>query len=178
VFNAVRLKHLEIVKAKQRFVEELKSSGLQYLIISPNGFFSDMTELFRMAQKGRVWLFGDGHYQANPIHGEDLARFCVSKMDQNNAEIEVGGPEVLTHQQMANLAFETLGKEAKIVYVPGWLRKFSLKALRKLLPVRVYGPLEFFMTVLAMNMVAPTFGHLTLRQYFEGLARQQESTLS
>ena len=37
VFNSAKLRHLEIVKAKERFVGELKASGLDYLIISPNG---------------------------------------------------------------------------------------------------------------------------------------------
>ena len=178
VFNASKLKHLEIVKAKERFVEELKASGLEFVIINPNGFFSDMTEFFKMAAKGRVWLFGDGQCQANPIHGEDLARFCVSQLDRCNTEIEIGGPEVLTHQEVAKLAFESLGKEAKISYVPDGLRRFGIKALRTLFPIRVYGPLEFFMTVLAIDMVAPSYGRLTIRQYFEGLAKQRESSQS
>jgi uncharacterized protein YbjT (DUF2867 family) len=172
VFNSAKLRHLEIVKAKARFTGELKASGLDYLIISPNGFFSDMGELFKMARKGRVWLFGHGSYRGNPIHGADLARFCFSQVNKSNAEIEVGGPEVLTQAELAKIAFEVLGKEARISYAPDWLRRVIIKALRTLTPARVYGPLEFLMTVMAMDMVAPKYGQLTIRQYFEELANQ------
>jgi len=34
---------------------------------------------------------------------------------------------------------------------------------------KVYGPIEFFMTVMAMNMVAPEYGKHTLREYFTNL---------
>ena len=172
VFNSAKLRHLEIVKAKERFVGELKASGLDYLIISPNGFFSDMGEIFKMARKGRVWLFGDGSYRGNPIHGADLARFCLSQVHKPNAEIEVGGPEVLTHAELAKIAFVVLGKEARIFYIPDWPRRVIIKALRVLTPVRVYGPVEFSMTVMAMDMIAPKYGKLTIRQYFEELANQ------
>ena len=73
VLNADKLKHLEIVKAKEKFVDELKAANIPYVIIRPNGFFSDIKEVYKMAKKGRIYLFGDGNYRANPIHGMDLA---------------------------------------------------------------------------------------------------------
>ena len=76
--NADKLTHLKMCKAKERFVEALKHSSLDYCIIRPNGFFSDMAEFMKMAKKGKVELFGDGHYKMNPIHGEDLAAVCVN----------------------------------------------------------------------------------------------------
>jgi uncharacterized protein YbjT (DUF2867 family) len=84
VLNADKLKHLEIIKAKEKFAEELKLSNIEHIIIRPNGFFSDITEVFKMAQKGRVYLFGDGEYRGNPIHGADLAEACVNIMDKVN----------------------------------------------------------------------------------------------
>jgi uncharacterized protein YbjT (DUF2867 family) len=45
-FIVKELKSLEIVKAKERFAQELKEAGIEYIIIRPNGFFSDMTEFF------------------------------------------------------------------------------------------------------------------------------------
>jgi len=33
----------------------------------------------------------------------------------------------------------------------------------------VYGPIEFFLTVTAMDMVAPEYGKNTLREYFTNL---------
>ena len=66
VLNGDKLRHLKICDAKERFVEQLKDSGLEYCVIRPNGFFSDMGEFYNMAQKGSVYLFGNGE-QKKPI---------------------------------------------------------------------------------------------------------------
>ena len=54
-----------------------------------------------MAQKGKVYLFGDGNFRGNPMHGRDLAGFIVEKMDCMETELEVGGPDLLTQNQIA-----------------------------------------------------------------------------
>ena len=169
VLNADKLKHLEIIKAKEKFAEELKLSDIEHIIIRPNGFFSDIAEVFKMAQKGRVYLFGDGEYRGNPIHGADLAEACVNLMDKVNTEIDIGGPEILTHNEIAEQAFEILGKDIKITYVPIWVKNLILKSIRAVASVKTYGPLEFFMTVLVMDMIAPEYGSHTIKQYFKEL---------
>ena len=166
VLNAHKLKHLEIVKAKETFVEELKYANMKYIIVRPNGFFSDMTEVFNMARRGRVYLFGNGKYRGNPIHGEDLAEACVNHLDHINTEVDIGGPEVLTHNDIAAQAFEVLGKEKRITYVPIWLKNLILRLIRTVTSVKTYGPLEFFMTVMVMDMIAPTYGKHTIKEYF------------
>jgi uncharacterized protein YbjT (DUF2867 family) len=169
VLNADKLKHLEIVKAKEKFVDELKAANIPYVIIRPNGFFSDIKEVYEMAKKGRIYLFGDGNYRANPIHGMDLAHACVENLQLNNSELDIGGPEVLSQNEIASQAFEALSKEKKITYIPPWLKSLVLKLIRGVTSVKTYGPIEFFMTVLVMDMVAPTYGERTLKQYFIGL---------
>lgn len=166
VLNGERLKHLKICEAKERFVGELKKSGMAYSIIRPNGFFSDMAEFYNMAKKGRIYLFGDGEFKANPIHGQDLAAVCVDAILKPETEIRVGGPEVLTQNEIALLAFEVLGATPRISRIPNWLRGFILKMVRLLSGSKAYGPIEFFMTVMAMDMVAPIYGEHTLKQYF------------
>jgi len=58
VFDGPNLPHLVIVKAHEDFVDELKASGMNYAVIRPTGYFSDMGQFFDMARKGRVYLFG------------------------------------------------------------------------------------------------------------------------
>ena len=70
-------RHLDIVDAHEEFVEELKASGIDYTVIRPTGYFSDMGEFFEMAKKGRVYLIGNGTNRVNPIHGADLAAACA-----------------------------------------------------------------------------------------------------
>lgn len=169
VLNGENLRQLKICDAKELFVEQLIKSGLEYCIIRPNGFFSDMTEFFTMAKKGRVYLFGDGELKTNPIHGEDLAAVCVEAIDKPDQEIKVGGPETLTHNEIATLAFEVLRIKPKITHIPNWVRVAILKLVRFFSGSKVYGPIEFFMTVMAIDMVAPEFGKHTLKEHFTNL---------
>jgi len=165
--NADKLTHLKMCNAKEKFVEELQNSGMDHCIIRPNGFFSDMSEFLKMAKKGTVNLFGDGNFKMNPIHGADLAKVCVGAIVSEEKEIEVGGPEVLTHNEIAEMAFNVLNKKPKIKYMPEWMRKAILGLTRTFTSSKTYGPMEFFFTVLAMDMIAPKYGTHTLRSFFE-----------
>ena len=167
-FNADKLTHLKMGYAKEKFVQEVENSGLEYCIIRPNGFFSDMEEFLKMAKKGKAELFGDGSFKMNPIHGKDLAEVCVAAIDSKDKTIEVGGPEIYTHNEIVNMAFGVLDKEPKISYMPEWMRKTILWLARTFSSSKTYGPMEFFFTVLAMDMVAPCYGKHTLPDYFEG----------
>ena len=169
VLNGEKHRDLKICDAKERFVDELKASGLDYCIIRPNGFFSDMADVFKMAKKGRVYLFGKGLLKANPIHGKDLATVCVDAMHTLGKEVLVGGPETFTHKEIALTAFDVLECEPRISYVPEWLRTSILKLLRVFTGSKIYGPIEFFVTVMAIDMVAPEYGKLTLKAYFTAL---------
>jgi uncharacterized protein YbjT (DUF2867 family) len=171
VLNGENLRHLKICDAKEMFVEQLKESGLNYCIIRPNGFFSDMTEFYTMAKKGRVYLFGNGELKANPIHGEDLATVCVDAVEKPDKEIKIGGPETLSHNEIAMTAFEVLGTEPKITHIPNLVRNVILKLVRTFTGSKIYGPIEFFLTVMAMDMVAPAYGKYTLKEYFTNLKK-------
>jgi len=174
--NADKLKHLSICRAKELFVEKLESSGLDFCVVRPNGFFSDMAEFFNMAQRGRVYLFGRGRFRTNPIHGTDLAAVCTGAIDINDREIAVGGPETLTHEELAKIAFNSLKKTPKITYIPDWLRIITLRSLRSFTKQTFHGPIEFFLTVMAMDMIAPHYGSRTLKEFFNGLGRQEAKT--
>jgi len=170
VFNSNKLRHLEIVKAKERFAQDLKKADIEHIIIRPNGFFSDMTEFFNMANRGRIYLFGNGEFRCNPIHGADLAEACVKWLDTNGGEFNIGGPEILTQNEIASQAFDVLEKMPKITYIPLMVRNLIVKFARIFTSGNRYGPIEFFMTVLAMDMVAPTYGQHTIKQYFKEIS--------
>ena len=171
--NADKLKHLSMCRAKELFVKKLTSSGMDYCVIRPNGFFSDMAEFHTMAQRGRAYLFGRGEFRSNPIHGADLASVCVDTINLPDQELEVGGPETLSHQEIARYAFESLEKPLKISYIPEWLRKFVLLVLQKTTKQTFHGPVEFFLTVMAMDMIAPEYGSHTLKKFFSDLREQE-----
>lgn len=171
VLNGEALRHLKICEAKERFVDALKQSGMTYCIIRPNGFFSDMTAYYQMAERGRAYVFGDGNARANPIHGRDLAAVCVDAIDKPDPEIRVGGPQTLTQNEIAETAFQVLGARPKIVRIPDWIRSLSLGLVRTFTGPRTYGPIEFFLTVMAIDMMAPEHGNYTLKRFFTDLKK-------
>ena len=133
---------------------------------------NDMSDYYQMARSGRVYLFGGGRRRTNPIDGADLAKFCLDAIDRPEKEIEVGGPETLTHRDIALTAFEVLGKNPRLIYIPEWARRLVLRALQTFTTSTFHGPLEFFMTVMAMDMIAPESGTKTLREHFTMLHGQ------
>ncbi len=167
VLNAHLMKDLKMIQAKELFVEKLKASGMDYMVIRPTGFFSDMLEFLKMAKKGRVSLLGNGENRINPIHGADLAEVCVNAIDKSDKEINAGGPITYTYKQIAELAFNVINKEANISTVPTWITRLILPLMRTFTSSKTNGPVEFIMTVLTMDVIAPSYGNEKLKDFYE-----------
>ena len=116
--NGNKYRHLKIFEAKEKFVDYLKISGLDYAIIRPNGFFSDMKDFLNMAKSGKIYLFGNGEQKFNPIHGEDLAVICLQAIKSSSNEIIVGGPDILTLNEIGEMALDAHQKPIKIIHLP------------------------------------------------------------
>jgi uncharacterized protein YbjT (DUF2867 family) len=171
VFNGPNLLHLEIVKAHEDFVDVLKASGIDYAVLRPTGYFSDMTEFLRMASKGRVYLIGRGDNRVNPIHGADLAVSCADAVTGERKEIDVGGPEILTYREIAELAFRSLGTRPRITSVPVWMMKLTIAATRTF--SKHQGELlAFFTTAMTSDVVAPAVGTHQLEDHFKSLSSE------
>ncbi|MEC3863166.1 SDR family oxidoreductase [Mesobacterium sp. TK19101] len=171
VLNADQMRHVPLVAAKADFVDLLRASPVAATVIAPTGYFSDMGDFLAMAQSGRAWLFGAGDRSINPIHGADLA---VATADATTAGIEwldVGGPEVFTHAQIAELAFAALNRPARITYLPDGVRRLALRLLPWLTPRRIHGPAQFFLSAMALDMVGAPRGNHRLSDHFATLAR-------
>jgi len=167
VINAHLMKDLKMIQAKEMFVDELIESDLNYAIIRPTGFFSDMLEFLKMAQKGRVSLFGSGQNTINPIHGADLAEFCVNALKTQDKEMNVGGPETFTFQDIAELAFKVLNKKEKISKLPMWMIRMILPIMRTFTSSKTYGPLEFMMSIMTMDVIGKLYGNERLEDFFQ-----------
>ena len=164
--------HLEIVRAHEKVVAALEDSPLDHCIVRPSGYFSDMGVLLDMAARGRSYLVGAGENRFNPIHGADLAEVCVDAMESSEREIGAGGPDTMTQRQAAELAFEVVGRPAKIVVLPMWLMRGGVRLIGLL--NKQFGDLfEFIVTAGEIDGVAPSVGRTTLRTYFEGLAAEK-----
>lgn len=163
------LSNLAITKAHEKVVAELAAAGLEYAVVRPCGYFSDMGALLGMARRGRVFLVGSGDNPMSPIHGRDLAHVCVDAAEGNELVVEAGGPDVMTQREAAELAFDVVGKPAKITAIPLWLAGGMVRVVGLL--SKQFGDLaEFIVVAGEVDGVGPTRGATTLRSYFEELA--------
>ena len=175
VLGAENLSHLPPIAAKQDFVNELRASGIESTVIKPSGFFSDMCDFLDMARHGCIYLFGNGNHRINPIHGQDLAKATAEAIQSDQDTLEVGGPDVFTHEQLAELAFECLDKPAKITHLWDGFRTLAIAILPWTTPSYVYEPARFFLTAMDMDTVGECHGTHHLRDYFRETLKQKSS---
>lgn len=171
VLNAESMAHVPLVAAKAAFVRRLQTSGIPSTMIAPSGYFSDMGDFLKMARSGRVWLFGDGNHAINPIHGADLAVAVADAIAQGRDQLDVGGPDVLSQAELAELAFAALEQPVHITRLPDRLRRTLLVLLPRIAPRRIHGPASFFLTAMGSDMVGEPHGTRHLADYFIEQAR-------
>ena len=116
-----------MLHAKAMFEEELKKSGISYVIHRPTGYFYDIAKVFMpMIEKGEVTLLGNKEVHANVIDTTDLAEFIILHMMDSNKTYHVGGNETYSYEEIARMFFEAAGKEPVIKRAPEFL--FSILA--------------------------------------------------
>jgi uncharacterized protein YbjT (DUF2867 family) len=167
VLRAADMAQVPMVAAKSAFVAELQRSIVAATVVAPTGYFSDMDDFLKMAQSGRVWLFGDGSKRINPIHGADLATATAEAVEAGLGWLDVGGPDVFTQRELAELAFDSIGKPPWITFLPDIMRRIALRVLPFVTPRRISGPARFFLSALALDMVGACHGTRSLKDHFE-----------
>ena len=70
------------------------------------------------------------------------------------------------------MAFAALEKTPRITCISDWLRKLILRSVQAFTTQSFHGPIEFFLTVTAMDMVAPEYGRRTLQEFYSELSEQ------
>ncbi len=111
-----------MLHAKALFEEELKKSGIPYVIHRPTGYFYDIAKVFMpMIEKGEVSLLGREDAHANVIDTPDFADFIVLHMGDQNKTYNVGGRETYSYEEIAKMFFAAAGKEPVIKRAPVFL---------------------------------------------------------
>ncbi|MEM1093234.1 MAG: SDR family oxidoreductase [Bacteroidota bacterium] len=156
------------VRAHTDFADLLVTSGTPYTIVEPTGYFNAFDLFVTMAKAGLIPVIGDGTARTNPIAVEDLAEVCVAGLDGDQRRIPVGGPDTFTRRQMAEVAFEALGKTPRIVHLPAGVLTLNRTLVRPL-DKRLSDLLHFFQRVNQADAVAPPYGSRHLAAYFRQL---------
>ncbi len=166
-----RLGHLNYVRAHEQVVSVLAASGLDYSVVRPTGFFSAFAEVLTMAAKGPVPLIGEGSARTNPIHDADVAAVCVDAVEGQECAEDVGGPETLTRREIVELAFDALGKRARMPAMPAAVVPLVALLMRPVNP-RMSHLSSFLAAVSTQDVLAPSSGRRTLSAYFAERMRQ------
>lgn len=168
VIKADKAPHIPMLHAKAMFEEELKKSGISYVIHRPTGYFYDIIKVFKpMILKGEVTLLGKKPIHANVISTEDFAEFIVLHMTDNNASYDVGGKETYSYEELATLCFEAAGKPVVIKRAPAML--FDMLAfINKVKKTGKEGVLKFGKWTMTEEMVGSTvYGDMSFAAYIK-----------
>ncbi len=157
-------------RAHEEVVERLAESGLSYGVVRPTGMFPIFDPFLAMARRGLAWIPGDGQAQTNPVHPYEVAQACLDVL--NRAEVDslmVGGPEILTRQEIVELAFRAVGTKPRILHLPRTALLAGSALLRPVHP-RLSEVTDFASRALTNAFVAPAGGVRRLSDHFAEVA--------
>lgn len=122
VLKAEMAPKVPMLRAKYLFEEELKKSGLDFIIYRPTGYFYDIIKVFKpMIEKGEVTLLGKKAVHANVVDTPDFADYIVNHIGDKNITVSIGGKETYSYEEIAKMCFAAAGKEAVIKRAPVFL---------------------------------------------------------
>ncbi|MGM0932787.1 MAG: SDR family oxidoreductase [Bacteroidota bacterium] len=168
IMGADSTKDYSIARAHKLFEDELRNSGIDYTILRPVGFFSGLNDLAIMAKRKVIPLIGSGDVQTNSIHHQDLAAVAVSYLTEGPELVEVGGPNVHTRREMAQMIKEIVGGE--IIEIPEPMAKISASlGLPKIFSEGINDKLDYFTFITTNDMIGETNGKISFREYLGNL---------
>ncbi len=155
-----------MLHAKAMLEDELKKSGIPYVIFRPTGYFYDIAKVFMpMIAKGEVTLLGNKAVCANVIDTADLADFIVLHINDENKTYDVGGTETYSYEEIANMFFEAAGKPPVINRAPEWLFT-ALAFINKLKKNGKEAIIRFSKWTLTHDLVGDNkYGRLSFKEY-------------
>jgi NADH dehydrogenase len=121
--------------------EYLKRSGLEWVIVRPTWIFGpddvSLNRFLGFANKlPFVPMFGDGKQDMQPVFIDDVGRVAADaalKPEAANTLFELGGPEVMSMNDVVKTALEVKGKKRSLLHQPAFIGK-TIGALTSILP--------------------------------------------
>ncbi|NMG22923.1 SDR family oxidoreductase [Brasilonema bromeliae] len=158
-----------VFKAKRAVERYLETSGLNYTILRPSGLASDLLPLAeRFRETGFYLLVGDPKNRSSIVSTDDLARIVVDSVTVEAAQnqiLSVGGPEILTREDIPKIISRIFNREPLIINPPllavdglrGALGFFNPQAQKALGTFRTLLANEFFCTREEIAKLETTF---------------------
>jgi uncharacterized protein YbjT (DUF2867 family) len=131
----------DFYRSKAKVEAYLKASGLSYTILRPPALMEwHVHNLLgkSILETGKTTIFGSGNNPCNFMAGRDAAHIAVLALTDpkmKNRTIEMGGPDNLTKNQVAEMYGRFSGKKPKVTNVPTGVMKVMAPILRPFQPV-------------------------------------------
>jgi uncharacterized protein YbjT (DUF2867 family) len=115
---------LPYFKGKAQLESALRESGLSYAILRPTVLFGREDILINniawMLRRFPIFgVFGDGHYQLQPIFVDDLALLAVEAAGSaENVVVDAIGPETFTYRELVSVIGDAIGRRRPVVSIP------------------------------------------------------------
>jgi NADH dehydrogenase len=111
--------------AKWAMEREVEASGLAYTTFRPSFVFGKGGALATFVKQVRyspvVTVIGNGKQRIQPIWIDDVAEYFAQALEEPaaaNRTFELGGPDVVTWNELYRLIAKTLGKRRRLLHVP------------------------------------------------------------
>jgi len=131
----------DFFRTKAKIEDYLKASGLSYTILRPPAFMEwHVHNLLGAAilTTGKTTIFGSGNNPTNFMAGRDVAHIAVIALTDprlQNRVIEMGGPDNVTKNQIAEIYGRFSGKTPKVTHVSTGMMKIMAPIMRPFQPV-------------------------------------------
>ena len=169
VFGPPALDAVPYVAAHREAEAAVRAVGFDATIVRPTGFFSAYEAYLPLARLGILPRLGRPDVRTNPIHPVDLAEVVADALDRAPALVEVGGPEVLTREEIGRAAFAAVGRRPRFVPVPDAVARVQV-TMAGMLDRRVGEVLGFVRAIHQADLVAPVHGTHRLGPYLAAIA--------
>jgi len=121
--------------SKWAMEQETVRSGLEYTILRPSFVFGRdggalQTFIKQVRYAPVVTVIGSGVQRIQPIWVDDVAEYFARSVDDPkavNRTFEIGGPDIVTWNELYLSIARTLGKRRKLVHVPTGLARTGAK---------------------------------------------------
>jgi uncharacterized protein YbjT (DUF2867 family) len=131
---------IDFWQTKARIERYLRESGVNFTIIRPTAFMEMHAYMLigKLVESGkRVMMFGKGTNPRNFVAAGDVAKMVVASVDDERLKgetVEIGGPDNLSSNGVAELFGRISGKKAKVTHLPIAAAKAAAIAAKRFHP--------------------------------------------
>jgi uncharacterized protein YbjT (DUF2867 family) len=127
VVNATEDAETPYVRAKARLEADVRSSGLEWLIVRPTLTFGRgdilINNLAWALRRLPIYgMPGRGRYTVQPVHVDDVAGICVEAGTgaATGEIIDAAGPETLQYRDLVRVVRTAVGSRSIVLPMPAW----------------------------------------------------------